>query len=128
MVRSVQASLDYLTRQLGPYPHRQIRFVDVPGNRETQFAHPTNVSYQDGFALLNPREDPRGVDLPFATVAHEVAHHWWGHHPSPAQVGGAALLTETLAWISALEVVEAAHGQEHFARLLGMIREDYLSP
>nr|WP_317175215.1 ABC transporter permease [Hymenobacter qilianensis] len=60
MVRGAQAALDYLTRQFGPYPHRQLRFVEVPGNQKTLFAAPTNVSYQEGFALLQADEDPRG--------------------------------------------------------------------
>ena len=41
---------------------------------------------------------------------------------------GAPLLTESLAWDSALEVVEAAHGREHRERLLGAMRAAYLSP
>ncbi|AHM58732.1 putative membrane protein [Flammeovirgaceae bacterium 311] len=128
IIRGVQASLDYLTRQFGAYPHRQIRFVEVPGNSPTLYAYPTNVYFQEGFAILKADEDPRGVDLPFAIVAHEVAHHWWGKQLAPAEVGGAALLTETLAWHSALEVVEATHGREHFEGILSMARKDYLAP
>lgn len=128
MLRGAQAALDYLSRQFGPYPHRQLRLVEVPGNSKTLFAHPTNILYEEGFALLNADKDPRGVDLPSATVAHEVAHHWWGHQLAPAQVGGAALLTESLAWYSALEVVEAAQGPVHLHQLLRMMREDFLAP
>jgi ABC-2 type transport system permease protein len=128
MVRSIQASLERLTERLGPYPHRQIRFVEVPGNRYTLFAHPITVSYQEGFSLLNPDKDRRNIDVPFAIVAHEVAHSWWGHQLVPAPVEGAALLTESLAWYSALDVVEATKGSEHLHRLLGAMREEYLSP
>jgi ABC-2 type transport system permease protein len=128
MVRSVQASLDMLTERLGPYPHRQIRFVEHPGRRRTLFAHPINIRYQEGFSFITPVDDPRGIDLPFAVVAHEVAHQWWGHRLVPASVLGAPLLTESLAWYSALEVVEAAHGREHRDRLLGAMRAAYLSP
>jgi hypothetical protein len=46
----------------------------------------------------------------------------------PAPVEGAALLVEGLAWYSALEVVEAARGREHLERLLGAMRDSYLSP
>ncbi|MBJ6110323.1 ABC transporter permease [Hymenobacter sp. BT523] len=126
MLRAAQAALGYLSRQFGSYPHRQLRLVEVPGDSKTLFAHPTNISYEEGFALLDPDKDPRGVDLPSATVAHEVAHHWWGHQLAPAQVGGAALLTESLAWYSALEVVEAAQGPAKLRQLLGMVREDFL--
>jgi ABC-type transport system involved in multi-copper enzyme maturation permease subunit len=128
MLRSVQASLDLLTKRLGPYPHRQLRFVEYPGRRRTLYAHPINIRYMEGFSFINPEGDPRGIDLPFATVAHEVAHQWWGNRLVPASVVGAPLLTESLAWYSALEVVEAAHGREQRERLLGAMRASYLSP
>jgi ABC-type transport system involved in multi-copper enzyme maturation permease subunit len=128
MVRSVQASLDYLTRRLGPYPHRQIRFVEHPGRRRTLYARPINIQYQEGFSFINPEAEPRGMDLPFAVVAHEVAHQWWGTRLVPASVVGAPVLTESLAWYSALEVVEAAYGREHRDELLGAMRASYLSP
>ena len=94
----------------------------------TLFSNPTSVQYQEGFSFINPVEDPRGIDLPFAVVAHEVAHQWWGNRLVPALVVGAPVLNESLAWYSALEVVEAAHGREHRDRLLGAMWATYQSP
>ncbi len=128
MVRSVRASLDYLTSEYGAYPHRQIRLVEHPGGSVLLHAAPTTIAYEEGFALLNPDADARDIDLPFAVVAHEVAHQWWGNALTPARVDGAAVLTETLAWYSALEVVERTHGRGHLERLLGMMRQAYLTP
>ena len=128
MVRSVQASLDHYSKEFGPYPHGQIRLVEHPGGAVVLHASPINISYEEGFSLLNPDDDSRHIDLPFAVVAHEVAHQWWGHTLTPAPVEGAALLTESLAWYSALEVVEQTFGREHVQRLLGMMREVYLTP
>jgi ABC-2 type transport system permease protein len=128
MIRSVQASLEFLTKRLGPYPYRQIRFVEHPGSGRTLYAHPINIRYMEGFSFINREAEPRGIDLPFATVAHEVAHQWWGHQLVPAPVEGAALLVEGLAWYSALEIVEAHHGREQLERLLGAMRASYLSP
>ena len=128
MVRSVQASLDYYTAMLGPYPHGQVRLVEHAGDSVTLHASPVNISYQEPFALLDPASDRRQIDLPFAVVAHEMAHQWWGNALTPAAVEGAGLLTETLSWYSALGVVEQALGREHLQRLLGMMREAYLTP
>ena len=64
MVRSVQASLDYYTQQFGPYPHGQLRFVEHPGDGVGAHASPVNISYVEGFSLLNPDDDPRDIDLP----------------------------------------------------------------
>ena len=128
MVRSVQASLDYYTTMLGPYPHGQVRLVEHAGDSVTLHASAINISYQEPFALLNPEKDTRQIDLPFAVIAHEMAHQWWGNALTPAAVEGAGLLTETLSWYSALGVVEKTLGRHHLQRLLEMMREVYLTP
>jgi ABC-type transport system involved in multi-copper enzyme maturation permease subunit len=128
MVRSIQASLDYYTQEFGRYPHGQLRLVEHPGDGVSLHASPVNISYEEGFSLLNPGADSRGIDLPFAVVAHEVAHQWWGATLTPARVEGAAVLTESLAWYSAMQVVERTLGREHLRRLLSMMREVYATP
>lgn len=128
IVRSAQASLESYTKIFGPYPHGQVRFVEHPGDGVSLHASPVNISYEERFALLSPDGDRRDIDLPFAVVAHEVAHQWWGNTLTPAGVEGAGVLTETLAWYSAMGVVEQALGRDHLPRLLRMMREVYLIP
>jgi ABC-2 type transport system permease protein len=128
MVRGVQASLDFYSRTFGPYPYGQIRLIEHPGDGNTLHAAPINISYEEGFSLFNPDDDPRRIDFPFAIVAHEVAHQWWGNQVTPAEVEGMALVSESLAWHSALGVIEETHGREHMERFLGMMREAYLMP
>ena len=127
-VRGVQASLDYYVKHFGPYPHGQIRLVEHPGKAMSLHSSPVNISYQEGFSLMNPREGPEALDFPFAVVAHEVAHQWWGNQVTPAPVEGAPVLSESLAWYSALAVVEKTYGPEHLRRLLSLMREAYLTP
>ncbi len=128
MIRAVQAALDEYTKQFGAYQHGQIRLVERPGGSVLLHASPINIDFEETFALLDPEGDPRGIDLPFAVVAHEVAHQWWGNTLVPAEVEGASVLTEALAWYSAMGVVENALGRDHLERLLAMMREAYLTP
>ena len=128
MMHSLRSSLSYLSETFGAYPHGDLRLVEVPGYNKGLYAYPVNIFYREGFALLNPDDDPRGVDIVFATVAHEVAHQWWGAQVSPAPVKGAALITETLAWYCAFEIYERAGGEESLRALLEMARDDYFSP
>jgi ABC-2 type transport system permease protein len=128
MVRSAEASLSYCTEQFGPYPYHQLRLIEAPGSAVSLHADPIDIVYFEGFAGLNPEGDRRNVDLPFAVVAHEVAHQWWGNQLSPAPVEGAPGMTESLAWYSAFGAVEKAYGSEHLRRFLDLLREAYLSP
>jgi aminopeptidase N len=94
----------------------------------TLHASPINISYQETFSLFNPADGPRGLDFPFAVVGHEVAHQWWGNQVTYASVEGAPVLSESLAWYSAMMVVEKSYGHEHLRRLLKLMREAYLTP
>ena len=69
-----------------------------------------DITAEEGFFLLNPKADQRGFDLVTAVVAHEVAHQWWGNQLKQAYVEGAGLITESLAWYSAMGVLEFMHG------------------
>jgi hypothetical protein len=128
MLRGVRASLEHLSAELGPYPHRQLRLVEHPGDSPTLHAYPVNVSYEEGYALMNPARDERGLDFPFAVAAHELAHQWWGDQLVPAPVEGGALLSESLAWYSAMGVVEHARGGAELERLVALMREAWLPP
>lgn len=128
MLAALHASLEHLTAELGPYPHAQLRLVEHPGDDPTLHAYPINVSFEETFALFDTKRDARKVDFAFAIAAHEVSHQWWGHQLTPARVEGGALLSESLAWYSAMGVVEAHHGREHLDRLLALMREAYLPP
>jgi ABC-2 type transport system permease protein len=127
--RSARASLEYYSKAFGPYPHRQLRLVEFPitgGNRLT--GHPGTVIWSEAIAFAEPENDPREIDFPFAVVAHEVAHQWWGNIVVPARVEGAAFMSESLSWYSAMGVVEKTFGTAHRERLLDVMRESYLTP
>ncbi|MFD2513266.1 M1 family aminopeptidase [Pontibacter locisalis] len=128
MVKSVQASLDHYSKQFGAYPHRTIRFVSYPGYAFGNHAAPINITAGEGFFLMNPDKDERKFDLITAVVAHEVAHQWWGNQVDPAHAEGAGLLSESLAWYSAMGVLEDKYGPENVQRLLSFLREEYENP
>ncbi|HYK00159.1 MAG TPA: M1 family aminopeptidase [Thermoanaerobaculia bacterium] len=130
MVHGVQASLEHNTRAFGPYPYRQARLVEFPSHPAVggMTAHSGLMTYAEGFALVRPEADPRRIDFPFAVVAHEMGHQWWGHQLTPAVVEGAPFLAESLSWYSAMLVVEETLGRDHLQRLLDMMRADYMQP
>jgi ABC-2 type transport system permease protein len=122
MLRSIRASLDYYTEQFGPYPYNHISFVERPGNGTGMHADASMITYTEGTTFWNPKDDEGGIDLPFAVVAHEMAHQWTVPY---AQVEGAPVMSESLAWYYAMKVVEKARGPEYFRKFLGWMREPY---
>lgn len=121
MLRSVRGSLDHYTRAFGPYPHGTIlRLVENPGRGIGAHAEATTIDYTEGFSRYDPAEDPRGLDMPFAIIAHEMAHEW---QVPPAMAEGAPLLSESFAWYAAMGVVENAYGREHLERLRRFFRQ-----
>lgn len=125
MIRSMEVSLAQFTERFGPYPFKVLRMVEYPGEGGSLHAAPATIWYKELFSLFDPGNEPRGIDLPFAVVAHEVAHQF---QPVPARVEGIALLSESFAWYAAMGVIEQEHGTEHLQRFLSFMHEAYLRP
>jgi aminopeptidase N len=126
MVKSAQASLEYYSQVFGPYPYSHFRVLERPGPGRGMHAEAMTIDYQEGYSLMNPK--PQGLDLPYHIMAHEVAHQWWGFQLSPAAVEGSALLVESFATYSAMQVVEETLGYEHLLRYLLQMRQEYEVP
>lgn len=120
ILRSVRASLAHNGRQFGPYPHSYIRLVENPGSGMGAHADATTIDYTEGFSRFNPSDDPKALDMPFAIMAHEMAHQWGVPY---AMAEGAPLLSESFAWYAAMGVVEETYGREHLQRLRRFFRK-----
>jgi hypothetical protein len=121
MLRSVRASLAYNTRAYGPYRHGSIiRLVENPGQGLGAHAEPGTIDYTEGFSRYNPTQDPQGLDMPFAVIAHEMAHQWGVAY---AFAEGAPLITESFAWYAAMGAIEETYGRDHLRRLLRFFRQ-----
>ena len=123
MVRSVQASLEYNTEQFSPYEYNHIQLVEGGGNGIGLHAEASQLTYSEGFTSWKANDDPRALNLPFATVSHEMAHQWWPGQLSPALVEGAPFFSESLAWYTAMQVVKKHYGRDHLRRLMHSMRE-----
>lgn len=125
MIRGMELSLDQYTRRFGPYPYKVLRMVEYTRKDGGAHSAHANIWFSELFPLLDPSRDKRHFDLPFAVVAHEVAHQF---QVQGARVEGRALLSESFAWYAAMGVIEQQYGAAHLANFLGFMRRDYLSP
>jgi hypothetical protein len=128
MAEGMAASLDYYSQHFSSYPFSQLNLVEYPGNGVGLNGNQVTMSYSEGFSFFDLEKENRDLNFPFAVIAHEVAHQWWGGLLRPAYVEGSALLTESLAWYSAMMAVEETYGHDHLERLLRVLRHEYLTP
>ena len=120
MMRSVKASLAYYGEQFGPYPYRHLTVVEHPGAPGTgMHAEPSMISHGEGVHAWHPRSETGRLDLPYAVMAHEMAHQWTLPY---ALVEGLPFLSEGLAWYSAMQVVKTSRGDDQLQRLLAFMR------
>jgi len=76
----VKASLDYNTREFGPYQFHQLRILEFPRYAEFAQSFPNTVPYSEGIGFITRvGTGDDDIDMPFFVTAHEVAHQWWGH-------------------------------------------------
>ena len=126
MVRSMQASLDYYSREFGPYQFDELRIVEFPRYQEGASAHPHTIAFSEGSAFLT-RVDPGDVDRTFFVVAHETAHQWWGGQVRGANLRGNDFVSETLAQYSAMMVMETALGADNVRKFYDYAMDFYLT-
>jgi ABC-type transport system involved in multi-copper enzyme maturation permease subunit len=122
LLRSVRASLDYYSAQFGPYPYRFLQVVEQPGDFLGMGVDGSGVvTGGEGFFLLDPKGD--GFDMIFEVAAHEMGHQWWGVQLKPAFAEGGGVISESLAWYSAMQLVKHVKGREALRRFMKFMRE-----
>ena len=126
MMESVRDSIDYFTEAFGPYQHDQMRIVEFPGYRAFAQSFANTVPYSERMGFVNDTRDPDDIDIPYYVTAHEVAHQWWAHQVTPANVQGSAIISETLSQYGALMVMERKYGEPKIRQFLTRELDRYL--
>ena len=128
MDKGIKESLDYYTRNFGPYQHKLVRIVEFPRYGTYAQSYPSTIPYSESFGFIAKVNDsnPKDIDYPFYVTAHEVAHQWWGHQLVGGNTRGASVLSETLAEYSALMVMKKNFGANKMRRFLHYDLYQYL--
>jgi ABC-2 type transport system permease protein len=127
MIYSVQKSLDYFTKNFGPYQHKQVRILEFPRYATFAQSFPNTIPYSESIGFIADLREKDDIDFVFYVTAHEVAHQWWGHQVAGADVQGSTMLVETMAQYSALMVMEKEYGKPQMRRFLKYELDRYLS-
>lgn len=127
MIEASKKSLEYFTREFGPYQHRQVRIVEFPRYARFAQSFPNTIPFSESIGFIARLTDEEAIDYVFYVTAHEIAHQWWAHQVIGANVQGATVLSETMAQYSALMVMEEEYGTEQMRRFLRYELDQYLS-
>ncbi len=128
MLDTAAASLDMMQSRFGPYPHRELRIVELSSYWPMAgYALPGTIYLREDRGFLTDARDQDRPDLVARRVAHEVAHQWFGHRFQVVNVEGASVIVESLTKYSELLIVERMRGREHVRQLLEIELDRYLS-
>ena len=126
MMNSLRKSLDYYTRNFGPYYHKEARIIEFPRVAHFAQAFAGTMPYSESVGFIANLNHPDDIDAVFYVVAHEMGHQWWAHQVMGANMQGATLLSESLAQYSALMVMEKEYGRDMMRKFLRYEMDNYL--
>ena len=126
MMNSMKKSLDYYTKNFGPYAHKEARIIEFPRVANFAQAFPGTMPYSERIGFIANLNKPDDIDFVFYVVAHEMGHQWWAHQVIGANMEGATFLSETLAQYSALMVMEKEYGRDMMRKFLSYETDRYL--
>jgi aminopeptidase N len=127
MLDALAASLDYYRANFGPYPFDHARIVEYPGYANNAQAFAGTVPYSETYGFIADFRRPETVDHVTGTTAHELAHQYWGHQVTGADMEGSMVLSETLASYSAVIMMRRLGGEDQMRRGLQYMLDRYLA-
>lgn len=106
MLDAVERSLDYYTKNFGPYYHKQCRIIEFPRYATFAQAFPGTMPYSEAYGFVINLEDSTKNNVIDAVIAHEMGHQWWAHQVVGAKMQGGTMMSESFAEYSSLMVMK----------------------
>lgn len=127
MLSVMKDSLDYYRKNFGPYQYSYARVIERPDYGGTANSAPGTVGYSERFGFTGDFRNPKRVDYLAFVTAHELAHQYWFHQVTPADMEGAEVLTETPSQYAGLMVMKHRYGGDQIRQFLRYEQDSYLS-
>ena len=126
MLESTKDSIDYFSREFGPYQHKQMRIIEFPRYRSFAQSFANTVPYSEEMGFLTDTRNPENINFPYYVTAHELAHQWWAHQVIGANVEGSNILSEMLSQYAAIMVMKEKYGEHNLRKFLKYELDIYL--
>jgi hypothetical protein len=126
MLESTKDSIDYFSKEFGPYQHKQMRIIEFPRYRSFAQSFANTVPYSEEIGFLTDTRNPENINVPYYVTAHELAHQWWAHQVIGANVEGSNILSEMLSQYAAIMVMKEKYGEHNLRKFLKYELDRYL--
>ncbi|MBB1386878.1 hypothetical protein H5119_15255 [Pseudoalteromonas sp. SG45-5] len=126
MIQSTKDSLDYFSKEFGPYQHKQMRIIEFPRYRSFAQSFANTVPFSENMGFITDTRDSDNINFPYYVTSHELAHQWWAHQVIGANVEGSNILSEMLSQYSAIMVMKEKYGENNLRKFLKYELDRYL--
>ncbi len=129
MLKSLEKSLDYYTKNYGKYYHKQCRIIEFPRYAGFAQAFPGTIPYSESIGFITDLRNvtKEDIDQVFYVVAHEMGHQYWAHQVCGGNMQGSEMMSESFSQYSALMVMEKEYGKDKMKKFLKYEMDGYLS-
>ncbi len=125
MIAGMKKSIAHYSETFRPYQYQQMRIIEFPRYASFAQSFANTVPYSEAIGFVQEIDD-EDVDMVFYVTAHEMAHQWWGHQVTDANVKGNAMLSETMSQYSALMVMKQNYPPVQIQKFLKYELDRYL--
>jgi aminopeptidase N len=128
MLKSLEKSMDYYTKNFGKYYHKQCRIIEFPRYSSFAQAFPGTMPYSEGIGFIVDlrKVTKEDIDLVYYVVAHEMGHQYWAHQLLGPDMQGSEMMSEGFAQYSALMVMEKEYARDRMQKFLKYEMDGYL--
>ncbi|MEM1257323.1 MAG: hypothetical protein AAGH81_02255 [Bacteroidota bacterium] len=110
--KSVSATYDFISAQLGQYPYKEMRVLEIPFYQEPMYAFSNVIAISEREGWFADRGSLENKSYLTYVVASQMLAHWIYERVVIANVQGADMLRYALPQCLSLQVVEEQHGEE----------------
>ncbi|MTI30472.1 ABC transporter permease/M1 family aminopeptidase, partial [Xanthovirga aplysinae] len=126
MMKGLKKALAFASKEFGPYQYQQLRIMEFPRYSSFAQSFANTIPFSEGMGFMLDLRDEKDMDFAFYVTAHEVAHQWWGHQVTEADVKGSSMLSETLSQYTAMMVLKKEYPVEQLRKFLKYELDRYL--
>lgn len=124
-LQAMRDTLEWLNREVAPYPGKTLRLLAVPEIGPSGYALPQAILISHRLGFRAKPQPGAGFSQVYRRAAHETAHQWFGHLLGHGITEERAFMVESLAKYAELVMIEQRYGTAAMNALVDYERQRY---